>query len=126
MGEGGEPPGHLPPPVVLLDDDDGPLLLAAHLELRDVALVLPALPVSTDHDLRLPQLVPALARPPAPVNLLDDGDQLLHPVPPPLLQLVQDAHRPDEDLCPPKGVFPGTEGQLAEKISHSLKMLTVM
>ena len=51
MGEGGEPPGHLPPPVVLLDDDDGPLLLAAHLELSDVTLVLPALPVSADDDL---------------------------------------------------------------------------
>ena len=27
-----------------------------HLELRDVALVLPALPVGADHDLGLPQL----------------------------------------------------------------------
>ena len=126
MGQTSEPPGHLPPPVVLLNDDDGPLLLAAHLELRDVALVLPALPVSADNDLRLPQLVPALARPPAPVNLLDDDDELLHPVPPPLLQLVQDVHRPDEDLCPPKRVFSGTDGKLTKEISYSLKMLTVM
>lgn len=126
MGEGREPPGHLPPPVVLLDDDDGPLLLPAHLELRDVALVLPALPVSTDHDLRLPQLVPALARLPAPVNLLDDDDQLVHTVPPPLFQLVEDVHSPDKDLCPSKGVFSGTDGKLAKEISYSLKMLTVM
>ena len=126
MGEGGEPPGHLPPPVVLLDDDDGPLLLPAHLELRDVALVLPALPVSADHDLRLPQLVPALARLPAPVNFLDDDDELVHPVPPPLLQLVQDVQSPDKDLCSSKGVFSGTDGKLAKEISYSLKMLTVM
>lgn len=51
VGEGGEPPGHLPPPVVLLDDDHGPLLLPPDLELRDVTLVLPPLPVGADHDL---------------------------------------------------------------------------
>ena len=51
MGETSEPPGHLPPPVVLLDDDHSPLLLPPHLELCDVALVLPSLPVSADDDL---------------------------------------------------------------------------
>ena len=95
---------------MLLQDDDGPLLLAALLELGDVGLVLPPLPVGADHDLGLPQLdqseglarsrdtasrpitahlAPALPRPPAAVDLLDDGDELLHAVPPPLLQLDQ-------------------------------------
>ena len=41
---------------MLLQDDDGPLLLAALLELGDVGLVLPPLPVGADHDLGLPQL----------------------------------------------------------------------
>ena len=73
---------------MLLHNDNGPLLLPPHLQLRDVRLVFPPLPVGRDHDLAVPQLDPVLPRVPPPPDLLDEHHQLLQPVPPPLLQLV--------------------------------------
>ena len=67
---------HLPPPVVLLDDDDGPLLLPSHLQLGDVRLVLPPLPVCRDNDLRVSQLHPVLSGVP-PDEDNENGDNAM-------------------------------------------------
>ena len=66
-----QPPPDLPPPVILLDDCHGPLLLPPLLELRDVALVFPLLPVGTNHNLRFPKLHPILSGPPTSPNFLN-------------------------------------------------------
>ena len=120
FGRGFEKCSDLPPPVVLLHNHNGPLLFSTHLQLGDVRLVLPPLPVGRDHNLAVPQLDPVLASVPPSPDLLDQHHQLVHAVPPPLLQLVDHPQWPDEDLAPSKGVFFCGNGQIPQHVGHSL------
>ena len=70
--------------------------------------------------LAVAQLGPVSARDVAAPQLLYEDDQLLHALPPPLLQLVQAGEAADEDLGAAEGVLVGTNRQLAQEVGHTL------
>ena len=76
IGRGFEKCSDLPPPVVLLHNHNGPLLFSTHLQLGDVRLVLPPLPVRRDNDLRVSQLHPVLSGVP-PDEDNENGDNAM-------------------------------------------------
>jgi hypothetical protein len=68
---------HLPRPEVLLNEHGSPLLILPLLEVLDVRLFLPALPVGGDNDLRVPERHQPLPDCKPAKRLLDEGGEVV-------------------------------------------------